>query len=122
LEVADEAEGLSSSLATDADSAADLAVEVTRMNRGVQTLADNFEEWGDILKKSSKTSMEYALAMDETKGALADILDVEKDMVSNDFVANHLEEIAKAAEGNEEAIDSLRASMDEEIILKITMG
>lgn len=122
MEVCGEAEGLADTLKEDADSAADLAVEITRMNKGIDDLADGFEDWNDILKESDKTSMEYAEAMSGMKGALANILDVEEDMVSSDFVVDHLDEIAKAAEGDEEAIDSLRASMDEEIILKITEG
>ena len=54
---------LSDELADNADSAADLAVEITRMNKGIDTLADGFKEWKDILKNSSKESAEYAKAM-----------------------------------------------------------
>ena len=120
--IAKDSEMLADSLAEDAESAADLAVEVTRLNKGVDALAEGFEEWGDILKKSSKESQEYFKAMSKTKEALADVLDVEKDLISDDFVANHLDEIAQAAQGNEEAIDSLRGSMDEEMVARITLG
>ena len=113
---------LSDELADNADSAADLAVEITRMNKGIDTLADGFEEWKDILKKSSKESAEYAKAMKQTKSALSDVMDVEEDLISNDFVENHLEEISKAAEGDADAIDFLRSQMDEEIIANITLG
>lgn len=113
---------LSDELADNADSAADLAVEITRMNKGIDTLADGFEEWKDILKKSSKESAEYAKAMKQTKSALSDVMDVEEDLISNDFVENHLEEISKVAEGDADAIDFLRSQMDEEIIANITLG
>lgn len=121
LDVADEIDGISDSLTKDADAAADLAVEITRMNKGVETLADNFEDWNDILKNSSKGSMEYAKAMSGMKKAVADVLDVESDMISNDFINEHSEDIKKAAEGDAEAIDKLRASMDEEIIAKLKL-
>ena len=49
-------------------------------------------------------------------------MDVEEDLISNDFVENHLEEISKAAEGDADAIDFLRSQMDEEIIANITLG
>ena len=122
LEVSDDSDLLADSLKEDADSAADLAIEITRMNKGVETLGKNFEDWNDILKNSDKTSMEYAEAIIGMKGALADVLDVEEDLISSDFVTGHLEEIEKAAQGDAEAIDSLRASMDEEIITNITLG
>lgn len=122
MELSKESGELSDSLAADAKSAADLAVEITRMNKGIDSLADGFENWSDVIKKSSKASAEYSDAMFEMKSALADVLDVESDLISSDFVEDHLDEIEKAAEGDAEAIDALRADMDEEIILNITSG
>ena len=121
METADELEGISDSIATNADSAADLAVEITRMNKGVETLADNFSDWNDVLKNSSKGSMEYSKAMSGMKKAVADVLDVEADMISSDFIDKHSDDIEKAATGDAEAIDRLRASMDEEIIGNIKL-
>ena len=120
MEMAEESDVFADSLNSDADSAADLAVEITRMNKGIDKLADGFEDWSDVLKKSSKESMEYSAAMAGMKDALADVLDVEADLISSDFVADHLDEIEKAAQGDEDAIDALRASMDEEIMLQIS--
>jgi methyl-accepting chemotaxis protein len=91
--VADELDYLSDELTGNADSAADLAVEITRMNKGIDTLADNFEDWNDILKKSSKGSAEYAKAMSSMKEAVADVLDVEADMLSSDFITKHSDDI-----------------------------
>jgi hypothetical protein len=124
MEFAGEIEGVSDSLSTDADSAADLAIEITRMNKGIDTLADNFDDWNDILKKSSKGSMEYSKALSGMRSALGDILDVNSDLISGDFITDpeHLEDIEKAATGDADAIDRLRAAMDEEIITNITMG
>ncbi|MDD4804361.1 MAG: phage tail tape measure protein [Candidatus Pacebacteria bacterium] len=122
MDIAEESADLSDELATSADSAADLAIEITRMNKGIETLAEGFEDWNSILKKSSKSSDEYNKAMSGTKDALSDVLDVESDMISDSFVADHLDEIAKAAKGNEDAIDSLRSQLDEEIILKVSAG
>jgi hypothetical protein len=92
------------------------------MNKGVETLSGNFETWNDILKNSTKGSQEYFNALAKTRSALSDVLDVEEEFISDDFVTNHLDEIAKAAKGDEKAIDSLRSSMDEEIIARITLG
>lgn len=122
MELSEESDELSESLASDAQSAADLAVEITRMNKGIDSLADGFEDWSDVIKKSSKASAEYSDAMFEMKSALADVLDVESDLISSDFVEDHLDDIEKAATGDADAIDKLRASMDEEIIANIALG
>jgi hypothetical protein len=92
------------------------------MNKGVETLSENFEEWSDILLNSSETSAEYSKAMSGMKKGLADVLDVEADFISNDFVTEHLDKIKLAAEGDAEAIDFLRSQMDEEIIAKVSIG
>lgn len=120
-EIAKSSDELSDTLVEDAESAADLAIEITKMNKGIDELADGFEDWSDILKKSSNTSAEYAKAMNSIKSSLAKVLDVEEDLLSSDFVNTHLEEIEKAAQGDEKAIDNLRAAMDEEIIQNIIL-
>lgn len=122
MEIADESTELSDELKTNADSAADLAVEITRMNKGVKKLANGFEDWKDILSKSSRESAEYAEALWEMKDALSDVLDVEKDLISEDFVTRNMEQIQAASEGSAEAIDYLRSQMDEEIIQRVTIG
>ena len=122
MEIADESANLSDELTTNADSAADLAVEITRMNKGVKKLADGFEDWKDVLKKSSRESAEYAEALWDMKDALSDVLDVESNLISEDFVQRNMEQIEKASEGSAEAIDYLRSQMDEEIIQRVTLG
>ena len=122
MEVSKESDELSDELATNADSAADLAVEVTRMNKGIDKLADGIEDWSSILKKSSKSSQEYAQALSQVRDALSDILDVNADLISDDFITKNMPLIEQAAKGSGEAIDQLRSKMDEEIILQITAG
>lgn len=122
MELSESSDTLDENLKKDAESAADLAIEITRMNKGIDSLADGFKNWSDIIKNSSKESMEFSEAMYEIKQALSDVLDVEADLISSDFVEEHLDDIKKASEGNAEAIDKLRAQMDEEIIQKVTLG
>lgn len=120
-EAAKEGKGLSKELTDNADSAEELSKQVIRMNRGVDTLADNWEDWSSILKKSSHTSQEYIEAMNDTKDALYDITGVEAEYISNDYVTKHMDDIAKAAKGDEEAIDSLRSNLTDEIVAKIIL-
>ena len=122
MDIAESSAEFSDELSTNADSAAELAVEITRMNKGVKKLTDGFEGWSDVLKNSSRESQEYAEALSGMKDALADILDINEDLLSENFVVDNLPLIEKAAEGSAEAIDELTSKLDEEIILNITAG
>lgn len=118
-ETAETSELLSDELAVNANAAEDLAIEVTRMSKGVESLAENFEDLKDILKNSSKESKEYKEAMEEIRASMADIIDVEEDFLSDDFIIKNMEEIEKAAQGDGDAIDYLRNQMDEEILGRV---
>lgn len=118
-EIADESKDFADSLTEDEEAAENLAVQIMQMNNGIETLSEGWEDWSDILKKSSKSSQEYQEAMDEVKGSLSDILDIEEDYISNDFVTEHMADIAKAAEGDADAIDRLRKASLDSIIVNI---
>lgn len=98
-----------------------VAKGIMKMNDAIDILADNFKDWRDILEKSAEGSKEFADAMMSTKGAVADLLDVSQDFVSNDFIADHLDEIAKAATGDAEAIDNLKAALLDNIVAHIVV-
>lgn len=120
-DVSDNSEILSDDLKDNLEDCQDLAIQIKRMNKGVDSLSKNWDEWSDILKKSSKTSEEYADAMSGAKGAVADLLDVTEDFISDDFVTENMEDIAKAADGDADAIDRLRASMLEDIVMHLDL-
>lgn len=71
------------------------------------------------MKKSSKSSKEYSDAINGMRKSVADVLDVEEDAVSNDFLEKHLDDIKKAAKGNEKAIDALRDAYADDLLLNI---
>ena len=120
-DMADNSEELSDDLKDNLEDCQDLAIQIKRMNKGVDSLSKNWDEWSDILKKSSKTSEEYADAMSGAKEAVADLLDVTEDFISDDFVTENMEDIAKAADGDADAIDRLRASMLEDIVMHLDL-
>lgn len=88
-----------------------VAKGIMKMNDAIQTLSDNFKEWKKTLKETDKEEEKYADAMRNTKQAVADLLDVSEDAVTDKFVEKHLEDIEKAAKGDAEAIDGLRDSL-----------
>lgn len=115
-------EEFSDELIDNAEAAEDVALATMRMNEGAETLIDNWDNWGDILKNSSKESEEYADAVSGVRGALSDLLQVSEDFISNDFVAEHLNEIEAAAMGDTNAIDTLRSAMAKDIIMDVTLN
>lgn len=123
-ETAKESDELSDSLATDADAAASIASKIIQMNKGIETLADNIEDWSSVLKKSSKTSQEFQAAADGVREALSGILGVNEELISNDFIsdAENLALIEKAATGDAEAIEALKSAMSEDIIATVELN
>lgn len=97
----------------------DLATDLIRTQKGVDKLSESFEENYDILSRGDKTSLEYAEALAETKDALADVLNVSSEDISNDFIANHLEDIQSLVNGDVEALDRLRIAAGQEYVLEL---
>ena len=99
------------------EQAEEVARATMKMDIGVQTLMDNWEDWSDILKNSSKTSQEYAKTINGIKNALSDMLDVSEKFITSDFIEDeaNLELIQQAAEGSTEALDQLGIALSESI-------
>jgi hypothetical protein len=86
-----------------AEAAAYLAIANQRMNKGVDALSDNLEDWTKKLKKATKGSMDYAEVAAEVEGALKDLLGLTDNFViPDDFLdsADNLELLKKAADGD----------------------
>ena len=60
--------------------------------------------------------------MSKTKDAISDLLDIDKEFISNDFITDHMEDIAKAAKGDEDAIDRLRDASLESIMVNVSFA
>ena len=75
------ADKLSKELIANDKAAKDLSLQVQKMNKGVESLSKNWENWSDMLKNSSKGSKEYYDALDDTKEALSDLLDISEDFI-----------------------------------------
>lgn len=116
-DAADEMEGLNDEMSD--NDARIVAKSIMKMNDAIDTLADNFEDWSDILKKSSADSEEFARAMNDTRNAVADLLDINKDFVSSEFISGNLDLIKQAATGSAEAIDKLKQKLSEQIVIDI---
>lgn len=120
--IADESKELSDDLDENGKAATVLAKSIARMNKGVETLAENWKDWNDILKKSSPESEEYALALYKTQDAMMDLLDVGEEArkyFTDDLIKKHSKEITQAAKGDAKAIDNLKNIFRDQAILQI---
>lgn len=119
VELSDESDKLADSLADDAETAAQVAKATMKMNQGIEKLADGIEDWTDILENSSKESEEYCNAISDMRDAMSDLLGVSEDFISSDFIVDHLEDIEKAATGDEAAIERLQTALANDIVCQI---
>lgn len=119
MEASDESDKLADSLADDAETAAEVAKATMKMNKGIEDLSDNSEEWISVLRESGKESQEYAEALDGVRGSLSDILGVEEDSIDSDFITKNLEDIEKAATGDEAAIERLQVALSKDLVCEV---
>ena len=123
-DIADESDKLADSMDESGDATAVVTQSILRMNKGIEALTEGWENWSDVLKESSKESQEYWEALKDTQDALADLLDVGEEAekyFDDDFITKHMDDISEAAEGNADAIDRLRDSFADELILQIAI-
>lgn len=101
------------------DTQEDLVDMALQSQKGMEELSETIEDNAKILRDGDKNSIEYAEAMDTTRQAVADLVNVSKEDISPEFIAENLDDIEKAAYGDVEAIQRLRAAAANEILLKI---
>lgn len=116
-DAADEMEGFNKEMSK--NEARVVAKGIMKMNDAIDTLANNWDDWSSIVKESSESSEEYGEAMQGMRNAVADLLDINKEFVSSEFISSNLEEIKQAANGSAEAIDNLKRALADEVITKI---
>lgn len=93
-----------------AKAAAQLAVNNQRMNKGIDTLNDSWEDWKDTLATTSKTSEDYAKAAVGITNSLKDIVGAADDFELPDGFLDspeNLKLIEEAANGSQDAINQL---------------
>jgi DNA-binding ferritin-like protein (Dps family) len=101
-------QNIASEFGLSAKAAAKLAVENQRMNKGVATLTENWQDWKNTLKTADKTSTDYAKAMGELTQVVRDLTGAGDDFVmTSEFLEKNMELIEQAANGDTKAINLL---------------
>lgn len=102
-----------------AKEAAKLAIQNQRMNIGVVELNENWQDWKQELKKSDKTSTDYAKTAAALTKTIANLVGASEDLeLSPEFLeaSETLEMVEKAANGDIEAINALGVAVAKESI------
>lgn len=103
--------------------ASKVAILNQSMNKGVKELVDNWADYKKVLQSSEKGTEDYADAALKTKKALAQLLGVtNEDFIPEDFleIPGVMDSIDKAIKGDENAINSLGATMAKATIEAMT--
>lgn len=101
------------------DNQKDLVKMMAQTQKGMNKLNDSLDDNEKILRKGDKTSLEYADAMDETREAVADMVNVSKEDISPSFVTDNLDDIKLAADGDTDALQRLRVAAAQDILVGI---
>ena len=118
-EAAKAADDAESTLEAYNDTQEDLVDMSLQSQKGMEALSESIEDNAKILREGDTDSLEYAEAMDDTRQAVADLVNVSKDDISPQFVTDNLDTIEKAAYGDVEAIQQLRIAAANEILVQI---
>ena len=101
------------------DSAKDITAYNLQMNNGISKLTKRWKDLGKVLEKdASKGISDYYKALGELDEILSDILNIDVGALSDDFYKNEdaIDAMARAADGDADAIDDLRKIASEDII------
>lgn len=95
----------------------DTAIRELETQKGIENLSEAYDDFAN-----AETDVAAAEAIAEMQDALEMVLNVEEGAVSSDFVQQHLEDVALAAEGNIDAIERLRAAWAQDMVANISLN
>ena len=118
-DLAEDSEELADSLKDDANAADEIAKELKRYDKAVESVTENYDDWNKALK--SNNISEQSDAINEMDKAYSDLLDLDYDTLSDDFLTNseNLKLLQEAANGSEEAYQSLQEAAGKDILAQI---
>ena len=114
-------EGLSEELLNNEEAAEDIAESILRFDDAIKDVKDNYKGWTETLEKGDVEGT--AEAVEGLRDAYADMLDLDGSSLSDDFLTNaeNLELMKQAANGSEEAYNSLAAAAAQDILVQCGM-
>ena len=113
-EVSDE---LDDSLAKNKSAATGVAIAQERLNKGILNLAKSYDDCLEAINNNTVGSDEYNDAILELEKNTEDLLNLDYDTLSADFVLDNLDDIRDAADGDTDAIERLRSAAAQQIVM-----
>ena len=106
--------------------AADAAQRYLRLNNAYDDLYTNGDKYKELMAEMAASGQDVIYAnedlyntFDQFKTQVADIFDTEKDFLSDDFVARHMQEIQAAAQQGKDISQELREEAAQEIVMHL---
>lgn len=100
----------------------DITAYNIQMNKGLSNLGDSWEDLGKILKNdAAKGTADYYEALGQLDDIMSDILNIDTGVLSDGFYQNAdaLDAMERAANGDVDAIDDLRAIAAQDIVMHL---
>lgn len=103
------------------NAAKQLAVNNARMNKGMSTLIDNWEDWKKVLQSGDKTTTEYAETVTELKKTMGDLVGLSEEMASDISAsffdsAENMDLLERAANADADAVTELGFAVGKDLI------
>ena len=98
-----------------------MAKDQLRFDKAVESASENMDDWTKALKTAEKTGHLASETADEMAEAYGNLLDIDGSELSSEFLNNteHLEDMKKALQGDEEAYKRLQTAARQDIATKI---
>ena len=96
-----------------------VALNNLKLNKGLATLQETWEDNVEIIKQANKQTPEYAKSLSAVHDALQEAFGVS---VSAKFIEDNLEQIRELANGNVEGLEELQNKMAEDYVLNMDIS
>lgn len=112
-------DGLSEALIDNEAAAAEVAKEILRYDKAVESAQEHMEDWEAAI--DSGNLMDQADIVEELQDAYGNLLDIDGSQLGEDFLTNaeNLDLMKSAIEGNEAAYDELQSRAGEAILIDV---
>lgn len=99
----------------------DIVLDNIQFNQGLDDLGKSFKDNYDKIIKAGSNLTPVKQELEAVKQQMGDVLNVDPEGLSNDFIVNNLEDIKKLANGDLSVLSKLRAEAAKDILIKMNL-
>lgn len=105
------------------EAAKNLAIANQRLDRGINDLSNNLDNYEQQLVDTNRGTVEYQRAMEDLKTNIADIFNTDKSLISNKFIEEQLlgdpKKLKELAKGNMKIVNSMRKELAKSAVIEL---